>query len=223
MAFQEDVPPGGFEAAAVRRSYDAVASHYAETFADELAGKPLDRRLLEELAARAGRGALVLDLGCGPGQAGELLDAAGVVPMGIDLSPGMLAVNRNRRAAGGDLRALPVRPGVAAAAVALYCLHHLPRADLVPALREVHRALVPGGVVLASTHLGDGDLHAAEWFGQEVHLSGALYAAHDFEAAFVAAGFALVDTWQRDPDPEEHPSRRLYVLAVTNDADDGRN
>src|SRR5688572_29374112 len=175
MPFEDVDAASGFEVAAVRRSYDAVAAEYAETFADELAGKPLDRRLVEELVSRAGAGALVVDLGCGPGQAGELLAAAGAVPVGVDLSPGMLALARQRRAAAGDLRALPLRGGAGAAAVALYCVQHLPRADLVGALREVRRTLTNGGALLISTHLGEGDLHASEWFGHDVDLSGALY------------------------------------------------
>lgn len=214
MPFEDVDAASGFEAAAVRRSYDAVAAEYAETFADELAGKPLDRRLVEELASRAGTGALVIDLGCGPGQAGELLAAAGVVPVGLDLSPGMLALTRQRRAAAGDLRALPLRDRCAAAGLALYCLQHLPRADLVSALREIRRTLVAGGALLMSAHLGEGDLHASEWFGHDVDLSGALYDRDEFKAAMTAAGFTLVDAWERDADPEEHPSRRLYLLAT---------
>ena len=45
-------------------TYDAVAEDYATAFADELAGKPFDRKLLDEFAAAVrGRGG-VLDVGC---------------------------------------------------------------------------------------------------------------------------------------------------------------
>lgn len=203
----------GFEMANVRRSYDAVAADYAATFADELASKPLDRRLLADLAAWAGAGAVVLDLGCGPGQVGEQLAADGAAPIGVDLSPGMLAITRQRRAAAGDLRALPLRPGSAAAAVAFYCLHHLPAADLVPALIEVHAVLRPGGRLLAATHLGEGALHANVWFGHDVELSGARYPAEHFLGAFEAADFRVVERHEREPGPEEAPNRRLYVVA----------
>lgn len=217
MSFDDADPASiarGFEAANVRRSYDAVAVEYAATFADELADKPLDCRLLDELAAHAGPGAAVLDLGCGPGQAGERLAAAGVVPVGIDLSPGMLALTRQRRATAGDLRALPIRRRSAAAAVAFYCLHHLPADDLVPALVEIRAALAPGGRLLAATHLGEGALHADEWFGHDVELSGARYLADDFLGAIETAGFAVIERHEREPGPEEAPNRRLYVVAA---------
>jgi SAM-dependent methyltransferase len=69
-----------------RRSYDAVAEEYANEFRDELAGKPLDRALLASLVERAGDGAAVADLGCGPGHVAAWLSGLGVAAVGIDLS-----------------------------------------------------------------------------------------------------------------------------------------
>ena len=54
-------------------SYDAVAVDYEARFRDELAGKPRDRELLEELAAAVGDP--VLEIGCGPGQVGVYVRA----------------------------------------------------------------------------------------------------------------------------------------------------
>lgn len=57
---------GAAEANRTRRSYETVAHAYAAEIADELAGKPLDRGLLDSLAELAA-GGIIGDIGCGPG------------------------------------------------------------------------------------------------------------------------------------------------------------
>ena len=100
---------------AVRRSYDAVAGDYTECFRDELAAKPLDRALLACLAEEADAGAPVADLGCGPGHVAAWLVGRGVASVGIDLSPGMIAVGRRDypqvEFREGDLLRLPAADG----------------------------------------------------------------------------------------------------------------
>ena len=72
-------------------SYDRIADEYARQIYGELAGKPLDREVLDRFAARLrGRG-VVCDIGCGPGQIGRYLADRGLDVVGVDLSPGMLA------------------------------------------------------------------------------------------------------------------------------------
>ena len=50
----------------VESYWDAVADRYLELFRNELLGKPFDRQVLDEFAARVGRGGSVCDAGCGP-------------------------------------------------------------------------------------------------------------------------------------------------------------
>jgi len=76
--------------ARVVATYDAAARSYADALLDELDAKPLDRWLLERLAALADGGP-VADAGCGPGQVAFHLAAAGADVTGFDLSPAMVA------------------------------------------------------------------------------------------------------------------------------------
>lgn len=70
----------------LRKSYDRIASDYAAEYADEMAKKDFDRRMLDWLAEKsAGRGP-ICDLGCGPGQAAGYLLSRGAPVCGIDLS-----------------------------------------------------------------------------------------------------------------------------------------
>ena len=76
-------------------SYDRIADEYARQIYGELAGKPLDRAILDRFAERLrGRGA-VCDMGCGPGQIGRYLADRGLPVVGVDLSPAMLSVARS--------------------------------------------------------------------------------------------------------------------------------
>lgn len=61
------------DASRIRESYDALAATYTERIFGELAGKPLDRHLLNRFAEDVrGRG-LVADVGCGPGHVARYL------------------------------------------------------------------------------------------------------------------------------------------------------
>ena len=131
----------------VRQSYDAVAQECMECFRGKLAGKPLDRALLACPAEEAEDGAPVADLGCGPGHVAAWLAGHGVASVGIDLSPGMIAVGRRDypqvEFREGDFLGLPAADGEFGAAVAFYSIIHLQPAELGRAFGEIHRVLRP--------------------------------------------------------------------------------
>ncbi|MEU3845004.1 class I SAM-dependent methyltransferase [Streptomyces sp. NPDC028635] len=88
----------------------------------------------------------VLDVGVGTGIVAEQLTARGHTVVGVDLSPGMLALARQRlgdRVAVGDACRLPVRTASVAQAVSTWLLHTGP--DRTSVFREVARVLRPGG------------------------------------------------------------------------------
>ena len=73
-----------------RESYDEIAATYTERMFTELAGKPLDRHLLNRFAEDVRDHGLVADLGCGPGHMARYLHEQGVRMLGIDLAPRMI-------------------------------------------------------------------------------------------------------------------------------------
>lgn len=95
----------------------------------------------------------VADLGCGTGNAAELLAPLVRRVVAVDQSPPMLQAARKRLArfpnvefVEGGLEAIPLPPASVDAAVCLLVLHHLP--DPSRACREMARIIRPGGVVL---------------------------------------------------------------------------
>ncbi len=155
----------GFDPEVLRDAYDAIAPEYAAMFGGDLDQLDLDRALLDFVAATAADG-LVLDVGCGPAQAGGYLAVGGTRVLGLDLSAGMAAAALDRygslglRAARADMRQLPLSGGSCAGAASFYALHHLPRDHLRAMLAEFGRVLAPGAVLLVATHEDPGEFVA---------------------------------------------------------------
>ncbi|MGW5666517.1 class I SAM-dependent methyltransferase [Micromonospora sp. NPDC003776] len=194
-----------------------MAREYRGRLCDELTGKPLDRALLAALVEQAVPGAPVADLGCGPGHVAAWLAGRGVSAVGIDLSPGMVAVAREAypqvEFREGDLVRLPAADGEFGAAVALYSLIHLAPQELSPALVEARRVLRPGAPLLLAVHLGDEVRHLAEWWGHAVDVDFRFVEADVLLAAVTAAGLVVQARLERTSYPHEVETRRLYVLA----------
>lgn len=200
----------------VRRSYDAVAEEYADSFRDELAAKPLDRALLTSLAEQAG-GAPIADLGCGPGHVAAWLADLDATVVGIDLSPGMIAACRRDypqvEFREGDLLQLPAADGEFGAAIAFYSVIHLEAAEQGRAFDEVHRVLRPGGLFLVAFHIGSEVRHLEQWLGHDVFLDFRFLQPPEVAVALERAGFSTQMHLERMSYPGEVDTRRAYLLA----------
>ena len=139
-------------------SYDRAATEYAERYKDEMDDKPFDRDCLNRLAREVGSLGPICDMGCGPGQIARYLHRQGVGTLGVDLSPRMVAeaqrLNPEIHFHQGDMLALPDADDSFGGIAAFYCIIHIPRAQVVDALREMKRVLKPGGVLLITFHIG---------------------------------------------------------------------
>ena len=202
----------------VEASYDRVADEYVRRIYDELANKPFDRQLLDRFAGRVRDAGLVCEIGCGPGHVAKYLSDRGVPMCGVDISSAMVdcarRLNPGISFSQGDMRDLDVADGAWAGIVAFYSIIHVPREQVVAALRELGRALNPGGLLLLAFHIGDDLLHRDEWWGYQVDFDVVFFQSAEMSNYLSAAGFEVDEILERDPDPEvEHPTRRAYILA----------
>lgn len=201
-----------------RESYDSVAQAYAEHLSDELAGKPLDRHLLNRFAEETrGRG-LVADLGCGPGHVARYLSQQGVRIEGIDFSHQMVAVARSMNPGLDfrveDMRHLDADDGSLAGVVLFYSIVHLDAMELLPVFREVRRVLIPGGLALVAFHAGEEVVHRDELFGAQVSLDFRCHNPENVITALRSARFAVIEQVHREPyEGLEYPSQRCYLVA----------
>jgi len=175
-------PAAGYAAWAA--SYDGPGNR---TVAAE---EPAVRALLADLPA-----GVALDAGCGTGRHAAHLAALGHAVIGVDASPEMLVLARERVPGGdfrvGDLRALPVADCTAAVVVCALALSHLP--DL-GAVAELARVLRPGGtLVLSNPHpFATAVLGARAWCrtpdGERVEIPEFAHSVGAYLDAFAAAG-----------------------------------
>ena len=199
-------------------SYDQVAAQYAEKFKDEMDDKPFDRDCLDRLAREVGNLGPICDLGCGPGQIARYLHRQGAQTLGVDLSPCMIAeaqrLNPDIPFHQGDMLALPDAENSWGGIAAFYCIIHIPREQVVDALREMKRVLKSGGVLLLTFHIGQEVKHIEEWWEKPVNLDFAFYLPAEMETWLKEAGFELEETLVREPNPEvEVATRRAYLFA----------
>ena len=199
-------------------SYDRVAAEYADRFKDEMDDKPFDRDCLDRLAREVGDLGPICDLGCGPGQIARYLHRQGVKTLGVDLSPKMVAeaqrLNPEIHFHQGNMLSLLDADDSWGGIAAFYCIIHIPREQVVDALREMRRVLKPGGILLVTFHIGEEIKHIDEWWEKPVNLDFAFYLPDQMEAWLKEAGLDLVETLVREPNPEvEVATRRAYLFA----------
>jgi SAM-dependent methyltransferase len=116
----------------------------------EAHNQPLFEAVLD--AAKVGPGTRLLDVGCGSGLTLVLATQRGAIPAGLDISPGLLEVARDRLPGAdlreGDLEYLPFADATFDAVTGINAFQFA--GDPRRALREAARVTCPGGRVVAS-------------------------------------------------------------------------
>lgn len=129
-----------FDAHAARDDYDVFTPE-------------ANKRLIAAFVRLSGlpRGARIADLGCGSGAFTELLRQTGFNSIGLDISPKLIALGRNKypglELIEGDAENLPFESGSLDGVLLSGLIHHFP--DPRRLATEVHRVLQPGGRFVA--------------------------------------------------------------------------
>jgi demethylmenaquinone methyltransferase/2-methoxy-6-polyprenyl-1,4-benzoquinol methylase len=140
----DELPVGEAKVAAVRDMFDRIAPRYdlvnrVMTFRLDVGWRRHTIRTL-----RLPAGSRVLDLACGTGDFCRELEGAGLAPIGVDISWGMLANARTRAPlVHGDALHLPVPDGAVDGATCGFALRNV--LDLPGFMAELARVVRPGG------------------------------------------------------------------------------
>jgi len=135
-------------------TYNASAADYANRFSRTEPDGDL-QRFIDAIP----KGGLVLDWGCGPGNSGAMMQAAGLKAEAIDASEKMVELAQTKyglnakHASFADLDRIDYYDGI----WANFSLLHAPRADMDNHLQAAHRALKQGGLLHIGLKLGSGE------------------------------------------------------------------
>lgn len=200
-------------------AYDFVARAYADTFPDLRAEEPEEIALIDRFAELAGVDALALDAGCGAGRVSAHLRGGGLRVVGVDLSPGMLAMALRDQpwlpTAVATLTRLPLGDDTVDAVMFWYSTIHLDDDQLVVALAEASRVLRPGGHVLVGFQTGTGVREVGEGYrkvGLEVRMLRWHRTVEEMSRRLEDAGLRVVDALDRPTRPDREGQG--FVLAT---------
>lgn len=210
----------------MQRAYDAVAREYDRQISDELDGKPLDRAWLRAFVDMVSTGTIA-DVGCGPGHVTRYLATLHDDVVGVDLSPAMITIARERAPqltfTIESMLNLAASDEAWVGVIAWYSIIHLEAHERPVAFSEFARVLQHGGHLLIAFHIDSPEFatgqvnHISDWFGQPVRLDGYFLDPEEIASQVTGAGFALIAKMERLPCPDvEYPSRRSYLLFQRN-------
>lgn len=172
-----------------RRTYDRIAPAFLANTRDRF---PM-QAALDGFRARLAAGALVLDVGAGPGADSAELRARGLRAVAVDLSLGMLkegAASLPGPRVQADMRRLPFGP-VADGIWANASLLHLPRAEVPAVLRELARVLRPEALLYLAVKEGTGEGYDEERYGAGNPRFFTYWEPEALDAALSGAGFRI--------------------------------
>lgn len=207
----------------IRVAYDTVAGDYAARMPDTRVEAPLDLAMIDTFAeaVRSGVDPLVLDAGCGAGRMSRYLADRDCQVVGVDLSPGMIAMaRRDHRGlpfAVGSLADLPFPDELFGGVLLWYSTIHTPPAGQGRVFAEAARVLRPGGHLLVGFQAGHGTRDVAPTyrrFGHEIVLERHLVSTDQVAAWIETAGLREVCRLVRRAQGAERDDQAVLLATV---------
>lgn len=165
----------------------------------------------ERFQTHLAAGALVADIGCGPGRDSPKLAEAGCSVIALDISIAMLLEARRRFSGplvAADMRHLPLRPATLDAIWACASFLHVPKRDAPATLSHFRSLLKESAVLFIAVKEGGGETFRTRDGHQRFF---AFYLADELAGLVRSSGFTVLDTWSEKDDV--HPDPWLNIIA----------
>ncbi|MEZ4362976.1 MAG: class I SAM-dependent methyltransferase [Kofleriaceae bacterium] len=205
--------------------YNELAAAYDATESEMISERPVDLGHIFSFAKMVGRSPeLVGDVGCGTGHVTSMLSQLGLSMHGVDASPEMVFRARANFPSVpfevGRLEHLPIETGGWGGAAVLHVTWHSDAPARAAGLRELARAIRPGGALLfgwlesAPRRARGSTIQLRHWMGHDVALELHLVPMKLTVQELIAAGFDVLSATLREPIlPQEFAARRGLILA----------
>ncbi len=194
---------------------ERARAFYAETYDTVVSDWPGEIDFYRQLSAEAkSKGQAVLEIACGTGRVAIRLALAGSDVVGLDLSPAMLSVARERsvgmsniRWVQGDMRAFELGETFGLAIIPGHSFQNLLTAqDQVAALTSIRRHLVPGGLLVV--HL---DHLSVDWLGELTGDQGGVFEpAGSFAHPKTGQQIRTFQAWSYEPATQTAISQKVW-------------
>jgi ubiquinone/menaquinone biosynthesis C-methylase UbiE len=208
---------------AARAFYDASAERYVQFTGTEISSAtegPVDQSLLVAFIDLMKMNGLtqVADVGCGPGRVAAFMDARGLHPVGVDVSPAMLEIARRAHPdihfEEGRLDKLPFGERTLGGAVCWYSIIYTPPELLDEAFTELKRVLVPAGCLLLGFQAGGGEtVQQGKTLGMTASMTAYRHSVDAVTRSLHNAGLEVYATAMREPELEHESSMQAFVIA----------
>lgn len=193
----------------VRAGYSKIASSYATARTDYSE----DVQLLNLLADRLTKGAMVLDAGCGSGYPVAHFLAKSFHVVGIDFAEKQIRLAEetvpDAAFVCGDLSSMPFKKDSFDAVCSYYAIIHIPRQEHSKLLRDIHRILRMSGLALLCMGAGDLPEDISDYRGAKMYWSH--YDSKTNLQMMNQSKFEVL--WSKIvQDPLDPPASHLFVL-----------
>lgn len=188
---------------------------YAETYDAVVPDWPGEIDFYRALAAETkSQRQAVLEIACGTGRVAIRLAQDGVDVVGLDLSPAMLAVAREKNDGmsnvhwvHGDMRSFDLGQAFGLAIIPGHSFQNIVEAaDQVAALRGIRRHLVPGGLLVV--HLDQPEI---DWLGDLTRDRAGVFEASDhFVHPKTGRPFRTLQAWSYEPATQTAISHKVW-------------
>ena len=193
--------------------YDQIAEEYAKKF-DNM-NDDSDLVFLNTYVQHLKKGDRVLDLGCGTGAACRYFAKHELLPEGIDLAKGMIAIaqKKNPELNFRIANMLTYKPeGTFDSVYAGYSLHHFKQSDAEKVIKNIGTYLKKDGIIGLVVQEGEGEFETDEPFlsGEKIFVR--LFSREKITEMLKKIGVEIIETKVKKATEGEFPYDKLLII-----------